>query len=50
MVSARFFHCGQSVLAAAARTELPDDIVFEAILFPFDALKVTWLKRPTRRF
>jgi hypothetical protein len=25
-------------LAAALRTELPDDMVFEAIPFPFDAL------------
>lgn len=28
----------RELLAAAIRTELPDDMVFEAIPFPFDAL------------
>jgi hypothetical protein len=32
------YYVSRELLAAAARTELPDDMVFEAIPFPFDAL------------
>ena len=31
-------YVSREIVAAALRTELPDDIVFEAIPFPFDAL------------
>jgi hypothetical protein len=32
------YYVSRELLAAALRTELPDDMVFEAIPFPFDAL------------
>jgi len=32
------YYVSRELLAAAARTELPDDMVFEAISFPLDAL------------
>ena len=32
------YHVSRELLAAAARTELPDDMVFDAIPFRFDAL------------
>ena len=32
------YYVSRELLAAAVRTELPDDMVFEAIPFPFDAL------------
>jgi hypothetical protein len=32
------YYVSRELLAAAARTELPDDMVFDAIPFPFDAL------------
>ena len=32
------YYVSEELLAAALRTELPDDIVVEAIPFPFDAL------------
>jgi hypothetical protein len=32
------FYVSRELLAAALRTELPDDMVFEASPFPFDAL------------
>jgi hypothetical protein len=40
------YYVSRELLAAAARTELPDDIVFEAI--PFDAL-VFMVPKGTRR-
>ena len=32
------YYVSWELLAAALRTELPDDMAFEAIPFPFDAL------------
>jgi hypothetical protein len=32
------YYVSQALLAAAVRTELPDDMVFEAVPFAFDAL------------
>ena len=32
------YYVSREILAAALRTELPNDMVFEAIPFPFDAL------------
>jgi hypothetical protein len=32
------YYVSRELLAAALRTELPDDMVFDAIPFPFDAL------------
>jgi len=40
------YHVSRELLAAAARTELPDDMVFEAIPFPFDALISCCRKEP----
>lgn len=35
------YYVSRELLAAALRTELPDDMVFDAIPFPFDALVVS---------
>ena len=42
------YYVSQELLAAALRTELPDDLVFEAIPFPFDALIIMLPKGPVR--
>jgi hypothetical protein len=44
------YYVSRELLTAALRTELPDDMVFEAIPFPFDALvfmlpKESWISR-----
>jgi hypothetical protein len=42
------YYVSRELLAAALRTELPDDMVFEAIPFPFDALVFMLPKRTIR--